>query len=151
MNPNSPHVRRAVIFFPSSILTLAGGAIFGFGGIPLVWISAVCGQTGAFFVSRYLLRSWVSKWGEKYPVWNAVDAAIRDQALKIVILIRLATLVPYSAANALLPITSLSVRCPSLLLLYSMCFASIPAFLHGTAVASEHVCYSLRRSEGTCC
>ena len=101
-----------MIFFPSSILTLAGGAIFGFGGIPLVWISAIFGQTGAFFVSRYLLRGWVSKWGEKYPVWNAVDAAIRDQALKIVILIRLATLVPYSAANALLPITSLSVRCP---------------------------------------
>lgn len=100
----------AAIFFPSSILTLAGGAIFSFGGIPLVWLGAVMGQTGAFFVSRYLLRGWVTKWGEKYPAWKAVDTAIRDQALKIVILIRLATLVPYSAANALLPITSLSVR-----------------------------------------
>lgn len=100
----------AAVFFPSSILTLAGGAIFGFAGIPIVWVSASVGQTGAFFVSRYLLRNWVSKWGEKYATWNAVDAAIRDQAMKVVILLRLATLVPYSVINALLPLTSLSVR-----------------------------------------
>jgi uncharacterized membrane protein YdjX (TVP38/TMEM64 family) len=73
-------------------------------------VSASVGQTGAFFISRYLLRDWVSKWSEKYATWNAVDAAIRDQAMKVVILLRLATLVPYSVTNALLPLASLSVR-----------------------------------------
>ena len=106
----SPRPSVAAVFFPSSILTLAGGAIFGFWGIPLVWVSATVGQTLAFFLSRYLLRSWVAGWSERYKVWQAVEAAVREQGFKIVTLLRLATIVPYSATNALLPITSVSVR-----------------------------------------
>lgn len=71
------------------------------------------GQTLAFFLSRYLLRSWVAGWSEKYRIWNAVEAALHDQGLKIVTLLRLATVIPYSATNALLPITSVTVRCPA--------------------------------------
>lgn len=99
------------MFFPSSLLTLAGGAIYGFAGIPMVWAGACLGQTLSFFLSRYLLHAWVQGWGNKYAVWNGVNAAITQHALKIVILIRLATIIPYSVANALLPITELGVRC----------------------------------------
>eukprot|EP00892_Ulva_mutabilis_P011940 jgi/Ulvmu1/9118/UM005_0213.1 len=98
------------VFFPSSLLTLAGGAIYGFAGIPMVWFGACLGQTLSFFLSRYLLHSWVQGWGNKYAVWNGINAAITQHALKIVILIRLATIIPYSVTNALLPITELGFK-----------------------------------------
>lgn len=49
----------AAVFFPSSILTLAGGAIYSFWGIPMVWFAATVGQTLAFLLARYLLHDLV--------------------------------------------------------------------------------------------
>lgn len=118
------------MFFPSSLLTLAGGAIYGFAGIPMVWAGACLGQTLSFFLSRYLLHAWVQGWGNKYAVWNGVNAAITQHALKIVILIRLATIIPYSVANALLPITELGVRCSAAL---SKLATAVPICLHQSA------------------
>jgi uncharacterized membrane protein YdjX (TVP38/TMEM64 family) len=100
------------VFFPSSILTLAGGAIYGFAGIPIVWASACLGQTLCFFLARYLLYDIVQGWASKYAVWKGINLAIKDHALKITLLVRLATVIPYSVTNALLPITSLTVRLP---------------------------------------
>lgn len=52
----------AVFFLPGSVLTLAGGALFG-----PVWgslyslLGATAGATLAFLVSRYLASDWVSR------------------------------------------------------------------------------------------
>ena len=45
-----------VAFLPGSILTLAGGAIFGFWGVLWVFVGASLGACGAFLISRYTAR-----------------------------------------------------------------------------------------------
>ena len=78
----------AAVFFPSSILTLAGGAIYSFTGIPIVFVGAVIGQTLAFLLARYLLRDIVKGWASKYTVWKGINGAIKEHPLKITVLVR---------------------------------------------------------------
>ena len=76
------------MFFPSSTLTLAGGAVHSFSGIPIVVVGTVVGQTLAFLLARYLLRDVVKGWASKYTIWNGINGAIKEHPLKITILVR---------------------------------------------------------------
>ena len=56
----------------ATIMTLAGGAVFGLvAGTVLVSFASSIGATLAFLVSRFLLRDWVqSRLGEKMKAFN---------------------------------------------------------------------------------
>jgi len=57
----------------AAIMTLAGGAMFGFiVGVIVVSFASIIGASLAFLVSRYLLRSWVEKkLGDRLSTINA--------------------------------------------------------------------------------
>uniref|UniRef100_A0A7S1SMR2 VTT domain-containing protein n=1 Tax=Tetraselmis chuii TaxID=63592 RepID=A0A7S1SMR2_9CHLO len=96
-----------VLFVPGAILSLGAGLLFGVWlGTAVVWVGATIGQTASFPLGRFLFRDWIAAKTAKWKTWQTVEAAISQEAWKIVFLLRLAPLVPYSALNYALGLTS---------------------------------------------
>jgi len=97
----------AVVFFvPGSILTLAGGAIFGVvPGTLYVLAAATLGATAAFLVSRYLARQAVERRIEGDARFAAIDRAVGEQGRWIVFLLRLSPVFPFNLLNYALGLT----------------------------------------------
>lgn len=96
----------AVALIPGSVLTLAGGAIFGlWRGTLYVFAGATLGACAAFLVARYLARDAVERKLARYPRFTAVDAAVAREGRKIVFLLRLSPVFPFSLLNYALGLT----------------------------------------------
>jgi uncharacterized membrane protein YdjX (TVP38/TMEM64 family) len=99
-----------VAFLPGAALTLAGGAIFGVvKGTAIVFSAAVLGSTLAFLVARYLARDFVEKRIAGSAQFAAIDRAIGQQGRKIVFLLRLSPVFPFSFGNYALGLTRVSL------------------------------------------
>ncbi|MCY3592725.1 MAG: TVP38/TMEM64 family protein [Acidobacteria bacterium] len=95
-----------VAFIPGSLLTLAGGAIFGLTeGTALVFVGASLGATAAFLASRYLVRGAIEKRVAAEPRFAAIDRAVGREGFKIVLLLRLTPVVPFVLLNYALGLT----------------------------------------------
>lgn len=92
----------------ATVITLAGGAIFGFTtGLIIVSFSSTIGATVSFLLSRYFLRSTVeSRFGERLKKIN--DGVQKDGAFYLLSL-RLIPVFPFFLINALMGLTSISV------------------------------------------
>lgn len=100
-----------VAFLPGSILTLAGGAIFGlFWGSIYVFFAATIGATLAFLVGRYIARGWVSQKIAGNQKFAAVDNAVGKEGFKIVFLTRLSPVFPFNLLNYSLGVTGVSLK-----------------------------------------
>ena len=100
-----------VAFVPGSLLTLAGGAIFGIAqGLLLVFIGASVGATSAFFLARTVARKTIEGKLQNNLRFAAIDRAVESEGLKIVILLRLSPLFPFNILNYALGLTSVRPR-----------------------------------------
>ncbi|MFP6624582.1 MAG: TVP38/TMEM64 family protein [Myxococcota bacterium] len=100
-----------IAFVPGSVLTLAGGAIFDlFWGTIYVFIAAVIGSAGAFLVARYLARGAVERRLGRSERFASLDRSIGEQGLKIVFLLRLSPVFPFSFMNYAIGLTRISFR-----------------------------------------
>jgi uncharacterized membrane protein YdjX (TVP38/TMEM64 family) len=100
-----------VLFIPGSIVTLAGGVIFGvIWGSIYVFIAATLGATGAFLIGRYLSRGWVTKKIEGNARFNAINQAIAKQGFKIVFLTRLSPVFPFNLLNYAFGVTQVALK-----------------------------------------
>lgn len=100
-----------VAFVPGSILTLAGGALFGIvRGTIIVFIGATLGATCAFLVSRYVARGFVVRRMSHMPRFVALDKAVQREGRKIVFLLRLSPAVPFNFINYALGVTAVHLR-----------------------------------------
>ena len=92
-----------------TILTLAGGAIFGpIAGTLIVNIGATFGATVAFLVARWLFRDWVEKkFGDKLDVLNK---GLSENAISYLLFLRLVPLFPFFVVNLVSGLTQ--VRLP---------------------------------------
>ena len=105
------YVVASVAFIPGALLTLLAGAVFGLTrGVPLVFISAVLGSSAAFGIARTLLRDRVSRWLERDARAAAVNEAVAEEGLKVVLLLRLSPVVPYNVLNYALGASRLRYR-----------------------------------------
>ena len=88
----------ATLGLPATPLTLAGGALFGFGlGSLLNWIGATLGATGAYFLARMLGRDAVRRLlGSRA---SALDRVAGDGAFVSLVRLRLIPVVPFNALN----------------------------------------------------
>ncbi|HWZ59592.1 MAG TPA: TVP38/TMEM64 family protein [Gemmatimonadaceae bacterium] len=100
------YVVAAVLFVPVSLLTLAAGAIFGLvRGTGYVMIGAVIGASISFFVARYLARGAVERWLARSRRFQAIDRAVGDQGVRVVLLLRLSPAFPFFVLNYALGLT----------------------------------------------
>eukprot|EP00882_Tetradesmus_deserticola_P017294 GHRQ01018524.1.p1 GENE.GHRQ01018524.1~~GHRQ01018524.1.p1 ORF type:complete len:383 (+),score=132.56 GHRQ01018524.1:91-1239(+) len=97
-----------VLFLPSALLAACAGAIYGFlPAVPLVWVCAVVGETISFLLGRFLLKKWVKELTADWPMWTALDAALSEDGWKLVVLLRVSPVVPFSIINYALGSSSL--------------------------------------------
>jgi len=97
-----------VAFVPASILTLGAGAIFGFvGGTIVVVIGATIGATLAFLLARTVMRKRVEAMTAKSAKFRALDRAIASEGTKIVFLVRLAVVFPFTYINYAFGLTAI--------------------------------------------
>ena len=101
------YAAAVVAFVPGSVLTLAAGAIFGvLWGVVWVFIAAVFGSAAAFLIARYVARDAVARRLAANPRFAAVDRAVGREGRKIVFLLRLSPLFPFTLLNYALGLTT---------------------------------------------
>ncbi len=101
----------AVLFFPASILTLGAGVVFGvIQGSIYVFIGATIGAVLAFLVGRYLARGWVEKRIEGNAKFQAIDQAVAEEGMKIVLLTRLSPIFPFNLLNYAYGLTKVTLK-----------------------------------------
>ena len=101
------YVAVAALSLPgAAIMTLMGGAIFGFSkGLVLVSFASAIGATLAFLSSRFLLRDWVqAKFGERLKPIN--EGVAKDGPFYLFAL-RLVPLFPFFVVNLVMGLTSI--------------------------------------------
>ena len=105
------YVAACVFLLPGAILTLGAGALFGVvKGALVAWTGATLGCAAAFLVGRYFARDWVARriGGDKR--FRAVDEAVGREGWKIVGLLRLSPVFPFSLLNYAFGLTRVSFR-----------------------------------------
>ncbi len=90
----------------AAILTLAGGAIFGFWwGLIIVSFASTLGATGAFVVARYVARDGIqSRYGARL---KTINAGIEKEGAFYLFTLRLVPLFPFFLINLLMGLTQM--------------------------------------------
>ncbi len=97
-----------VLFLPGSVLTLAGGAIFG-----PVWgtfynlTGATVGATLAFLVARYLAADWAER--HSHGRLQQLKTGVEAEGWRFVAFLRLVPLFPFNALNYALGLTRIKL------------------------------------------
>jgi uncharacterized membrane protein YdjX (TVP38/TMEM64 family) len=100
------YAASVVAFVPASLLTLAAGAIFGIAsGTLYTFAAATVGAALAFLVSRHLARGAIERKLADNQKFRSIDRAIGEQGRKIVFLLRLSPIFPFSLLNYALGLT----------------------------------------------
>ena len=89
-----------VAFVPASILTLGAGALYGLGtGTAIVLAGATLGATLSFLLAKTALRERIERMTAGNPKFAALDRAIAKEGAKIVFLVRLSPVFPFTYVN----------------------------------------------------
>lgn len=101
------YVLAALLFVPGSLLTLGAGLVFGiFWGTVIVSAASTAAATLAFLIARHSARERVARMARRYPKFRAIDRAIAEGGWRVVGLLRLSPVVPFSVSNYLYGLTS---------------------------------------------
>ena len=104
------YVLAASVSLPGIVLlTLAGGAVLGFGwGLLLVSFASSIGATLSFWMARYLFRDWaVSRLGSRFKM---LHAGMEREGAFYLLSLRLIPLVPFIAVNLAMGLTRIRTR-----------------------------------------
>jgi dihydrolipoamide dehydrogenase len=104
------YVAAAALSLPgAAVLTLIGGALFGFTtGLVLVSFASAIGATLAFLAARFLLRDWVqARFGEKL---RALNEGVEREGAFYLFALRLVPLFPFFLVNLLMGLTPIRPR-----------------------------------------
>ncbi|KAF0099072.1 MAG: ydjXC [bacterium] len=94
----------AVLFLPGSVLTLAGGALFGpFWGTLWNLTGATIGASLAFLIARYLGSDWVTR--KAGPRLQSLNDGVSAEGWRFVAFVRLVPLFPFNLLNYALGLT----------------------------------------------
>lgn len=94
------YMTAVVLMVPASVFTLGAGILFGIVvGEIYVLIGAWISGTICFLIARHFARDWVARRLKAHPKFQAVDEAVAREGWKIVALVRLAPVFPYSITS----------------------------------------------------
>jgi len=101
------YVMTTLLLIPGSVLTIGAAGIFSFWkALVVVLIGANLGALGAFLLTRTFLRNRVALWAAGNPKFAALDRAIGREGFKMVLLVRLSPVFPFTLLNYLLGLTT---------------------------------------------
>ncbi|MCI0402939.1 MAG: TVP38/TMEM64 family protein [Acidobacteria bacterium] len=105
------YISATVLLLPGSILTLGAGFVYGpiFGTL-FVSPASVLGATLAFLLGRSVARGWIAARVARNPKFAAIDEAVGRDGFKIVLLLRLSPVFPFSLLNYALGLTRVRLR-----------------------------------------
>lgn len=96
-----------ILAIPAIPLTMSAGLLFGsLTGTIIVSISGTVAASVAFLIARYFARERILKLVEGNKKFLAIDKAIGENGFKVVTLLRLSPLLPFSLGNYLYGLTS---------------------------------------------
>lgn len=101
------YVLAPALFLPGSVLTLAGGALFGpIYGALFSLVGATAGATVAFLIARYLAAAWVER--RISGRLQEIKEGVEREGWRFVAFVRLVPLFPFNLLNYALGLTRLS-------------------------------------------
>ncbi|MGE5242570.1 MAG: VTT domain-containing protein [Bacteroidota bacterium] len=97
-----------VLFLPGSVITLAGGALFGpVWGTLYSLTGATVGATAAFLIARYLASDWVHR---KADGWTKqLIEGVEQEGWRFIAFVRLVPLFPFNLLNYALGLTRIGL------------------------------------------
>ncbi len=105
------YVVATVLVIPGSVLTLAAGFAYGpIWGLVLASPASVVGATCAFVLGRTVLRRWAERTVATSDRARAIDAAVEHDGFRLVLLLRLSPLFPFSVMNYVLSLSKVPLR-----------------------------------------
>ena len=105
------YVVATALFVPTVLLALAAGAFFGIPlGIAVTSAASLLSAAGFFAAGRYFTRSWVLKKIGLNKKFVLLDECVASQSWKIILCLRLAAIIPFSALNYTLGATRISLK-----------------------------------------
>ena len=103
------YVIAELIAIPATPLTLSAGCLFGLAkGIAVVLVAGVISAIVGFFVGRTYLRDRVEGVLDDKPAFRKLDSAIGAEGLKLLVLVRLTPIFPFSLLNYFYGASSIS-------------------------------------------
>ncbi|KAK8961060.1 hypothetical protein KSP40_PGU005563 [Platanthera guangdongensis] len=98
-----------ILAIPAIPLTMTAGLLFGtLTGTIIVSISGTVAASVAFLIARYFARERILKLVEGNKKFLAIDKAIGENGFRVVTLLRLSPLLPFSLGNYLYGLTSVN-------------------------------------------
>jgi uncharacterized membrane protein YdjX (TVP38/TMEM64 family) len=95
---------------PTAPFSIAAGLLFGVAaGLPVAMVSAISAAAAGYYISRRFFRGHIAKIVAKRPMLSALDHAIAVQGWRVVYLVRLSPLVPFSLQNYMLGVTRVRI------------------------------------------
>jgi uncharacterized membrane protein YdjX (TVP38/TMEM64 family) len=96
---------------PASLLAVAAGGIYGLvPGFVLAAVSTMAGALVAFFLSRSLFRPAIERLMANRPRLRNFDAFIAQEGWRLVLLLRISPVMPFSATSYMLGLSSIDLR-----------------------------------------
>lgn len=104
------YVSVTVAALPASLVTLAAGLLYGpYWGALLVFVSSLLGAVMAFLLARSWLRPTIEKRYGQGPIYGYLAKETERNGAKLVLLLRLSPLIPFSLLNYTLGLTRVSL------------------------------------------
>lgn len=98
----------SVAFVPAGLLTMLAGALFGLvAGVVYAFVGASLGACFAFLIARYVARATVERWLLHYPRIARLRTAVGENGRRIVMLLRLSPVIPFSVINLAMGVTTM--------------------------------------------
>ncbi|HYO74659.1 MAG TPA: TVP38/TMEM64 family protein [Archangium sp.] len=100
-----------MLMMPATVLTLGAGFVYGpvYGSL-LVVVASNLSALASFLLGRTVLRERVSRPLARQPRFTAVNSAVAAQGFKVVLLLRLSPIFPFSLLNYSLSLTRVRLR-----------------------------------------
>ncbi len=103
------YIIGSLLLFPGSVLTMGAGFLYGLpGGTILVSLASTATACIAFLIGRTVGRGWVADKIEGNKKFSAVDEAVGQAGFKIVFLVRLSPLFPFTLQNYAFGLTDIA-------------------------------------------
>ncbi len=105
------YVLFSVLMFPSLLLTIGAGSIYGIlWGTVLVSLASTAGASAAFITGRFLLRDSLTRRFGESETFRVIDGAVASEGWKIVLLTRLSPVFPFNVQNYVYGLSGVSFR-----------------------------------------